>query len=209
LSTLQGKLLRLNSDGSIPSDNPFFGHTKGKYRAIWALGLRNPFSFAVQPRTGRILINDVGENTWEEVNEGAAGTNFGWPICEGPTSDPRFRSPIHHYPAASIAGGAFCGAGEDHSFPARYHGKYFFTDFVRGWIKVLDPDHTENIETFAGGLTRPVDLAFSRHGALYVLLRDAWVVDENFRKGTGSLLLVGPEAPQRTSRGTLSSGSRN
>ena len=45
-STLFGKILRLNSDGSIPSDNPFFLTTTGKNRAIWALGLRNPYSFA-------------------------------------------------------------------------------------------------------------------------------------------------------------------
>ncbi len=56
-------------------------------------------------------------------------------------------------------------------------------DFVRGWIKVLDPDHPENVETFATGLTRPVDLAFGPDGALYVLLRDAWVVDRNFQPG--------------------------
>lgn len=61
MDSLLGKLLRLNPDGSIPEDNPFFETARGKYRAIWALGLRNPFSFAVQPGTGRIFINDVGE----------------------------------------------------------------------------------------------------------------------------------------------------
>ncbi len=141
MTTLQGKLLRLNPDGSIPDDNPFYRTARGKYRAIWALGLRNPFTFAVQPGTGRILINDVGQGTWEEVNEGVAGANYGWPVTEGPTSDPRFRGPIHHYPVASIAGGAFCPTGATAGFPRQYQGKYFFMDFVRGWIKVLDPDH--------------------------------------------------------------------
>ena len=63
-------------------------------------------------------------------------------------------------------------------------------DFVRGWIKVLDPDHPGQVESFASGLTRPVDLAFGADGALYVLLRDAWVIDGNFRPGTGSLLKI-------------------
>jgi putative heme-binding domain-containing protein len=192
LTTLQGKLLRLNPDGSIPADNPFYRTAHGKYRAIWALGLRNPFTFAVQPGIGRILINDVGLSTWEEVNEGVAGANYGWPATEGPTSDPRFRGPIHHYPVASIAGGAFCPPGKGAGFPPRYQGKYFFMDFVRGWIKVLDPDHPQHVETFATGLTRPVGLAFSPDGALYVLLRDAWVVDRNFHSGTGSLLSIRP-----------------
>ena len=111
-------------------------------------------------------------------------------MTEGPTSDPRFRGPIHHYPVASIAGGAFCPSGDAAGFPRPYRGKYFFMDFVRGWIKVLDPDHPKRVETFAAGLTRPVDLAFSPDGALYVLLRDAWVVDGNFRPGTGSLLRI-------------------
>ncbi len=63
-------------------------------------------------------------------------------------------------------------------------------DFVRGWINVLDPAEPRRVETFATGLTRPVDLAFGADGALYVLLRDAWVVDNNFSGGTGSLLKI-------------------
>ncbi len=84
LDTRLGKVLRLNADGTIPSDNPFFGTATGVNRAIWALGLRNPFTFAVQPGSGRIFINDVGEAAWEEINDGVAGANFGWPNCEGP-----------------------------------------------------------------------------------------------------------------------------
>ncbi|HKX41274.1 MAG TPA: PQQ-dependent sugar dehydrogenase, partial [Burkholderiaceae bacterium] len=65
LTTVLGKMLRFNEDGSIPADNPFYASTSGLNRAIWARGLRNPFTFAVQPGTGRIHINDVGANTWE------------------------------------------------------------------------------------------------------------------------------------------------
>ena len=61
-TTLSGKILRINSDGTIPTDNPFYGSTTGNNRAIWALGLRNPFTFDIQHATGRIFINDVGEN---------------------------------------------------------------------------------------------------------------------------------------------------
>jgi len=187
LDTFQGKLLRINSDGSIPADNPFFATAKGKYRAIWALGLRNPFTFAVQPLTGRIFINDVGETRWEEIDEGFKGANYGWPRAEGASADPHFRPPIHSYPVASIAGGAFCPAGMVVNFPSQYRGRYFFADFVKGWVRVLDPAHTDRIETFATGFARPVDLKFDPDGCLYVLLRDAWVKDRSFRPGTGSL----------------------
>jgi glucose/arabinose dehydrogenase len=47
LSSLFGKILRINSDGTIPADNPFYSQTTGKYRAIWAFGLRNPFCYSL------------------------------------------------------------------------------------------------------------------------------------------------------------------
>jgi glucose/arabinose dehydrogenase len=83
LTTTLGKILRINPDGSIPSDNPFFSQTTGMNQAIWARGLRNPFTFAFDPTNSRMHINDVGEVTWEEVNQGVAGSNYGWPATEG------------------------------------------------------------------------------------------------------------------------------
>jgi glucose/arabinose dehydrogenase len=97
LNNLLGKMLRINSDGSIPSDNPFFNTATGQNRAIWALGLRNPYTFAFQPVTRRMFINDVGQNAWEEINDGIAGSNYGWPNTEGPTTNPSFRSPLFAY----------------------------------------------------------------------------------------------------------------
>lgn len=186
MDTYQGKMLRINSDGTIPMDNPFFGKVEGKYQAIWALGLRNPFTFAVRPGTGELWINDVG-GKFEEINRGAAGANYGWPTVEhGTPSDERFRGSVHSYPQASIAGGDFCGSSSN--WPAIWRGRYFFADFVHGWIKAIDPDHPERVETFATGLSRPVDLRFSRDGKLYVLLRNAWVIDQKFLPGTSALL---------------------
>ena len=59
LNTVKGKMLRINKDGSIPADNPHYHNTQGINRAIWATGLRNPFSFAIQPNSNRMYINDV------------------------------------------------------------------------------------------------------------------------------------------------------
>src|SRR6476469_5675109 len=99
LSNRLGKILRYNSDGTIPADNPFFNTATGVNRAIWALGLRNPFTFGFQPGTGRLFIDDVGESTWEEINDGIAGSNYGWNICEGFCSppDPTYRDPLFEY----------------------------------------------------------------------------------------------------------------
>jgi putative heme-binding domain-containing protein len=191
VNSLLGRLLRINPDGSIPEDNPFFAKAAGKYRATWALGLRNPFTFAVQPETGRLFINDVGGQA-EEINEGMAGANYGWPAVEhGPTTDPRFRGPIHHYPTACITGGAF--APQNLSWPKEYRGRYFFADFNHGWIKTINPANPAQAHPFASGLGRPVDLRFGPDGCLYVLLRDAWVIDNLFRGGTGVLLRISYE----------------
>ncbi len=201
LDTFQGKLLRINPDGTIPVDNPFFEKARGKYRAIWALGLRNPFTFAVQPGTGRVFINDVGEARWEEVNLGSAGANYGWPAVEGPSDNPRYRAPIHAYKVASVAGGCFCPDGPGAAFPVACRGTYFFMDFVQGWIKRLDPVRPGAPVEFASGLNRPVDLAFAPDGSLYVLQRNAWVIDDKFRPHTGSLLKI------RARRGASAEGT--
>ena len=129
LGNMLGKILRINPDGSIPTDNPFFNQTTGNNRSIWALGLRNPFTFAFQPGTGRMFINDVGQNLWEEINDGIAGSNYGWPTTEGPTSNPSFRSPLFAYQhgfspttGCAIAGGAFYNP-QTVQFPSSFVGK--------------------------------------------------------------------------------------
>ena len=97
LSNMLGKILRINSNGTIPNDNPFFNQATGNNRSIWALGLRNPFTFAFQPGTGRMFINDVGQNTWEEINDGIAGSNYGWPTKKVQRRNPTFRPPLFAY----------------------------------------------------------------------------------------------------------------
>ena len=174
LSNLLGKMLRINADGSIPTDNPFYNTATGNNRAIWALGLRNPFTFAFQPGTTRMFINDVGQSTYEEINDGIAGSNYGWPTTEGPTSNPAFRGPIYFYghgtsnmTGCAIVGGAFYNPPVP-QFPSSYTGKYFFADLCNGWIRVFDPSAGAATD-FATGIFSPVDLHVGPDGALYYL----------------------------------------
>jgi glucose/arabinose dehydrogenase len=174
LSNLLGKMLRINKDGTIPTDNPFFGTATGANRAIWALGLRNPFTFAFNPGRTEMHINDVGQSTWEEINVGMAGANYGWPTTEGATTDPNFVSPRYAYnhsggPCA-ITGGAFY-APQTMQFPAEYLNDYFFADFCAGWIRKLDAAPGTGVVTFATGIASPVDLKVSDDGSLYYLAR--------------------------------------
>jgi glucose/arabinose dehydrogenase len=177
MSTVFGKMLRLNADGTIPADNPFYGSTTGKYRSIWALGLRNPFTFEFDPGSAMIFINDVGQSTWEEIDDGVAGANYGWPETEGPTTDPRFRSPRYAYQHSSgdlqgcaITGGTFYSPAAP-GFPSQYLGDYFFADYCAGWIAVLDPDAGNTVSVFATGADAPVDLHVSDDGGLFYLVR--------------------------------------
>jgi glucose/arabinose dehydrogenase len=181
LGNLLGKILRINADGTIPTDNPFFNTAVGNNRAIWALGLRNPYTFAFQPGTGRMFINDVGETQTEEINDGIAGSNYGWPTCEGSCANPNFRNPIFSYGHGSsattgcaITGGAFYNP-QNVQFPSDYVGKYFFADFCSGWIRRLDPA-TNTATGFATGISNPVDLQVSSDGSLYYLARGAGAV---------------------------------
>jgi glucose/arabinose dehydrogenase len=187
LQNLLGKMLRINKDGTVPTGNPFYASATGNNRAIWALGLRNPFKFAVQPGTGTIFINDVGDKAWEEINRGASGANYGWSLCEGNHDNPNrpgsvncsaapYTAPVHEYAhgstattGCSITGGTFYNPAAV-QFPSGYVGDYFFADFCSGWIRKYDPS-TGVASGFATGLERPIDLEVSKAGQLYYLTR--------------------------------------
>jgi glucose/arabinose dehydrogenase len=174
LSNLLGKILRINPDGTIPVDNPFFNTATGNNRAIWVMGLRNPFTFDFQPVTRRMFINDVGQSAWEEIDDGIAGSNYGWPTCEGTCSNQSFRNPLYQYAhsgaavtGCAITGGAFYNPAVN-QFPSDYVGKYFFADLCGGWIKRFDPS-TGTVTDFASGINQPVDLKVGPDGSLYYL----------------------------------------
>jgi glucose/arabinose dehydrogenase len=213
-NTLLGKILRINPDGSIPADNPFYGSTTGKHQAIWALGLRNPYKLALQPGTGRLFINDVGGSRFEEINEGIPGKNYGWPGIEGfrttqtPPAD--YQDPLYAYgrnQGCSITGGTFYNPATV-QFPDRYVGKYFFADYCNGYLKVLDPASGTVTETFATGIKRPVDVKVGPDGSLYYLARPGQggnSVEENTAIRNGEVWRVnytGSSAPAISSQPT-------
>jgi len=181
-----GKILRFNRNGSIPSDNPFYLQTSGVNRAIWARGLRNPFTMTLEPTTGRLHINDVGQMTWEEINVGRAGANYGWPSTEGPTTSAGQDTPllaIGHvdsptlFDATAVIGGGFMPAMAT-NFGARFSGDYFFADYVYGWIYRLDAGANWRPAAFAqlhpgvnfSAANAVTGLAVGPDGALYVLV---------------------------------------
>lgn len=165
-----GKILRYNADGSIPLDNPFFSRAKGENRAIWALGLRNPYTFAFDPLSGDLFINDVGEDSWEEINVGAAGDNYGWPQVEGPETLAPYRPPLvafSHDEGRCAATGALFYTGD--RFPAEILGHYLFAELCTSTIYALDPRTSLVSPLFVTAALNPIDLDQGPDGAVYVL----------------------------------------
>lgn len=183
LDNYKGKLLRINTDGSVPSGNPFSG---GAARSrVWAYGLRNPFTNSIDPVTGKIFINDVGESTWEEINDASVGgRHFGWPDKEGTCTSgcTGLTNPIYRYSTnrnasppdgqgCAINGGTFFN-GAISNYPATYNGKYFFLDYCGGWINYINPTSPTRT-AFATGLGDGlVYIKQGNDGNLYFLSRD-------------------------------------
>ena len=100
LTSPRGKIHRINPDGTVPTDNPFYDGNGPNVDSIWARGLRNPFRAYYDAPTGKLFIGDVGGNDYstakEEIDVGAAGANYAWPNCEGICGAP-YTNPIYTY----------------------------------------------------------------------------------------------------------------
>lgn len=197
LSLLNGKVLRITTTGGVPSDNPFVGTTGAQACAmlgisapttavcteIYDYGLRNPFRFAFDPNASgtRFFINDVGENIWEEVDQGGSGLNYGWDAREGfcakgsntdcaPTPA-GYTDPLtvynHSIGCTYITAGAFVPNG----LWSGYDGDYLFADGGCGKVFLMTSAGAVDYDTtFATTTGTIVDMAFMTQGgqtALY------------------------------------------
>ncbi|RAW00332.1 PQQ-dependent sugar dehydrogenase [Pseudochryseolinea flava] len=180
LDTYHGKVLRINPNGSIPPGNPFTTGSEQR-RRVWAYGLRNPYTFDIQPGTGRVFLNDVGQGTWEEINDATSGgLNFGWPSAEGNSTNPAFTNPVYAYQHGSgdgrgcaITGGVFFNPSST-NYPTQYAGRYFYQDLCNQWINMLDLSTTPATRlpfaTSVGGSILSLDVGTD--GNLYFLDRN-------------------------------------
>lgn len=144
---LLAKMLRIDVNHgdpyAIPRDNPYADGRAGRPE-IWAIGLRNPWRFSFDRPSGLLVIADVGQNAWEEVDAvsaRAAGLDFGWRLMEGrhcyrpAECDPTgLTQPVLEYghdQGCSITGG-FVYRGRRHP---ELQGRYFFADYCQGWVR--------------------------------------------------------------------------
>jgi VCBS repeat-containing protein len=145
LTNMYGKVLRLNPDGTAPTDNPYYDGDGSNYDAIYATGFRNPFRLAFTP-DGQLLVVDVGQATWEELNLVTARGNYGWPGAEGPcdgigsancSTPSSYDDPIYAYrhssggssiTAVMVNAGLTSGGGQN---------TVLIADFNQRWVKEL------------------------------------------------------------------------
>jgi glucose/arabinose dehydrogenase len=193
LASTHGKILRIARDGGIPPDNPFLDRTRGRYRAIWAYGLRNAFAFDIHPRDGRMFINDVGGDAFEEIDEGRAGANYGWPMFEGPGRHGGMEFPIHAYPhsqGCAITGGAFYAPARP-TFPRVWLRRYLFADFCANEIRWIDTSAPARARRWLGTRSPgPVDVRVAHDGSVLYLVRGDSDSQGGAGRRTGQLVRV-------------------
>ncbi len=171
LDSYSGKVLRMdrNTGLGLP-DNPYYTGNPNDIRShVYAMGLRNPYRFAVLPGTGpkqKLMISDVGWNDWEELDLCKGGENFGWPCYEGvgpqnqyQAADPAgFTATVVHAPplltwnhgsAGSLGFKGNCATGVTmyvgSEYPPLYQNTLFFCDYGQSWIRYLRLDANDHI----------------------------------------------------------------
>ena len=160
LDGLQGKMLRLNDDGSIPSDNPFAG------TPVYAMGLRNPYGFDFHPQTGVMYGVDNGPKGFDELNVIKPGGNYGWPGVIGAPGDARYIDPLWNSDVYRLGMSGFMFYRGD-QFP-EYRGDAFQCLWNVGVMRRLrfSGDSVQVVEDLAADCR--LDVSNGPDGAIYV-----------------------------------------
>jgi len=175
---LLGKMLRIDVNHrdpyAIPKDNPYTKDAR-VHPEIWAIGLRNPWRFSFDARTGICFAGDVGQNAFEEVDVIEKGGNYGWRIFEASHTfkmvddPPKTIAPIAEYPRSegvSITGGLVYRGKKSPSLD----GWYFYADYGSGRIWALK--YEKRKKTAQGEVLRmrgqPSSFGVDASGEMYI-----------------------------------------
>lgn len=171
INSLAGKILRINSDGSIPDDNPF------EDSLVYSLGHRNPQGLDWDPFTGKLVVSEHGPSgergfAHDEVNVIESGKNYGWPIVIGGEHDSKFVDPIIHTGDDTWAPSGATFYTSD-NIP-KWKGKYFLATLRGNHLRMLDLDIEKNQvlsseSLFSNTFGRLRDASMGPDGNLYLL----------------------------------------
>jgi glucose/arabinose dehydrogenase len=187
LTDPHGKILRVDWSGGGVPDNPFYlaGQPDSWQSKVFVLGVRNPFRFGFDARTGRLYLGEVGWSTWEELDVARGKENFGWPCYEGAGKTAGYQNlagcqqlyaantavtaPLtswQHVAGGNAAVGGVFYTGT--SYPAAYRGRYFYGDYAQQTISTLTTDTKDQLTLaparFAAGLGAPVGFDTAPNG---------------------------------------------
>ncbi|MGO2112226.1 MAG: PQQ-dependent sugar dehydrogenase, partial [Pseudoclavibacter sp.] len=129
-SSLGGKILRLELDGAVPTDNPFDNE-------VYSMGHRNPQGLAWD-RDGRLWASEFGQDTWDELNLIEPGANYGWPAVEGVGDDPAFRNPVLQWSTSEASPSGLAWVG-DTLFMAGLGGERLWRIDISGGEAIAEP----------------------------------------------------------------------
>ncbi len=176
LASTLGKILRLEEDGKIPADNPFVNQTSGIYQAIYAIGLRNPFSIVYDDKINKIWVSDVGQGLAEEVNIIDKGGNYGWPYFEGSGSGDglaNYHNPYFYY--GHDKGCAIVGAAltkNNPILPESIQDVFLFADYCSGELRYFKENETGNqYKVWMKSEERPLAIHVTQKGKILMLTR--------------------------------------
>lgn len=163
LSSLAGKILRINEDGTTPADNPFGS-------PVWTWGHRHPQGIDWNPLTGHMWATEHGGTHRDELNRIVRGSNYGWPIIQGDETRPDMVTPVLFYiPAIAPSGLSFYTSTR----MPQLRGNIFFTALAgmhihRVVLNAADPTRASAEERlFEGRFGRIRDVITGPDGALY------------------------------------------
>jgi glucose/arabinose dehydrogenase len=190
LEMLGGKILHVDREGRGLSSNPWWtGDPTANRSKIWAVGFRNPFRMSLLPGDpDRLLVGDVGWNSFEELDVAERGSDYGWPCFEGPERTPDYQD-------TTQCAAYYADAGEDaaqpwlstpqpdalsftaglsladaRDWPEEYRDRYLYGDWLKSELYTvpLDPDvPAEDPARFATNAAGPVSFVLSPEGVLY------------------------------------------
>ena len=149
ITSLAGKILRVNPDGSAPPNNPFISNSNPNAKKVFSFGHRNSFGFTFHPSNGNLWESENGPNDNDEINRVVSGGNYGWPIVGGIAGNPSYRDPILAFNPVIAPTGITAIPGNSSVYPPVFRNNLLVAAWNDGKIRLVMLNGA-NLDQFGG-----------------------------------------------------------